>query len=407
MPHFHGGRFAGRVVVAGLDTRDARPAELAGTVATRLPGSGGPGRDDDRRRTRSPSGSRTSASPPARDLAARRARARRRRRAPPLGAQDGRALRRRAAARLPRLRAGARAAAAAARRADLAARPGRRRRCSSRRSSGSARRSSSPSTASRRALELATRVLFVDDGRLLLDAPHARGASSGSPRERPAYAGACPGDRPAPSTSRRDGASSRPQASRSPTAGRCPSLDGVDLERPARRDRRARGAERLRQDDAREARGRPARAAGRVGRAARPRRLPLAGSRPLPRRARRCSTRSRSRSAATPSGRAPRSSAFGLGWAAARHPRDLSSGERERLGVAAVAVAEPDLLVLDEPTRGLDPERKARARRLAGRTTPPRARRCSSRRTTATSRPTAASDFVLQQHKLEERDVAA
>ena len=34
VPHFHGGRFAGRVVVAGLDTRRARPAELAGTVAT-------------------------------------------------------------------------------------------------------------------------------------------------------------------------------------------------------------------------------------------------------------------------------------------------------------------------------------------------------------------------------------
>jgi len=50
---------------------------------------------------------------------------------------------------------------------------------------------------------------------------------------------------------------------------------------------------------------------------------------------------------------------FGLGWAAARHPRDLSSGERERVGIAAVAVAEPDLLVLDEPTRGLDPDRKA------------------------------------------------
>jgi energy-coupling factor transport system ATP-binding protein len=49
----------------------------------------------------------------------------------------------------------------------------------------------------------------------------------------------------------------------------------------------------------------------------------------------------------------------GLGWAAARHPRDLSSGERERLALASVAVAEPDLLVLDEPTRGLDPERKA------------------------------------------------
>jgi energy-coupling factor transporter ATP-binding protein EcfA2 len=48
----------------------------------------------------------------------------------------------------------------------------------------------------------------------------------------------------------------------------------------------------------------------------------------------------------------------GLGWAADRHPRDLSSGERERLGLAAVAVSEPDLLTLDEPTRGIDPERK-------------------------------------------------
>ena len=40
------------------------------------------------------------------------------------------------------------------------------------------------------------------------------------------------------------------------------------------------------------------------------------------------------------------------------HPRDLSSGERERLALAAVLVAEPDVLVLDEPTRGVDPERK-------------------------------------------------
>jgi energy-coupling factor transport system ATP-binding protein len=49
----------------------------------------------------------------------------------------------------------------------------------------------------------------------------------------------------------------------------------------------------------------------------------------------------------------------GLGHLAERHPRDLSSGERERLGIAAVAVSDPDLLVLDEPTRGVDPDRKA------------------------------------------------
>jgi energy-coupling factor transport system ATP-binding protein len=51
--------------------------------------------------------------------------------------------------------------------------------------------------------------------------------------------------------------------------------------------------------------------------------------------------------------------ALGLAGLEHRHPRDLSSGERERLALAAVLAVEPDLLILDEPTRGVDPERKA------------------------------------------------
>jgi len=49
---------------------------------------------------------------------------------------------------------------------------------------------------------------------------------------------------------------------------------------------------------------------------------------------------------------------LGLAGRERRHPRDLSSGERERLGLAAVLAIEPDLVVLDEPTRGVDPDRK-------------------------------------------------
>ena len=45
---------------------------------------------------------------------------------------------------------------------------------------------------------------------------------------------------------------------------------------------------------------------------------------------------------------------LGLSELAGRHPRSLSGGERQRVAVAAVAVGGADVLLLDEPTRGMD-----------------------------------------------------
>ncbi len=50
--------------------------------------------------------------------------------------------------------------------------------------------------------------------------------------------------------------------------------------------------------------------------------------------------------------------ALGLVHAADRHPRDLSGGERQRAALGAVLVAAPRVLLLDEPTRGMDYARK-------------------------------------------------
>jgi len=46
--------------------------------------------------------------------------------------------------------------------------------------------------------------------------------------------------------------------------------------------------------------------------------------------------------------------ALGLLDVAGRYPRDLSSGERQRAALAAVLAGNPSLVLLDEPTRGMD-----------------------------------------------------
>ncbi len=53
---------------------------------------------------------------------------------------------------------------------------------------------------------------------------------------------------------------------------------------------------------------------------------------------------------------------LGIAHLGDRHPRSLAGGERQRVAIAAVAVGGADVLLLDEPTRGMDAASRSGAR---------------------------------------------
>ncbi|MDQ3067027.1 MAG: ATP-binding cassette domain-containing protein [Actinomycetota bacterium] len=351
VPHFHGGRFAGRVVVAGLDTRRARPADLAVAVATVF-------QDPEDQVVMTIVANEVAFGLENLGVAPREIWPRVERALDSVAALHlwGRKTTELSGGELQRVCL-ASALALEPRLLLLDEPTSQLDPDAAALFLGAVERLGATVVLSEhrvaRALELATRVIFVDGGRILLDAPTAE-AQEWLASERPLYTEPCVSETQAPLG---DPILDARDVSFSYRAA-MPVLDGADLqirrgEIVALAGPNGSGKTTLARivGGLLDADGGTVQLHGRAGYLAQDPGRYLVKETAV------------AEVALAVNGDEQRACAalerVGLGWAAGRHPRDLSSGERERLALAAVAVAEPDLLILDEPTRGLDPERKA------------------------------------------------